>query len=54
MNIKITDKALGRFKKNLDQRSDAIGLRISITASGCNGYSYVLDYATEVEPTDEV
>jgi iron-sulfur cluster assembly protein len=54
MNIKITDKALGRFKKNLDQRSDAIGLRISITATGCNGYSYVLDYATEVESTDEV
>ena len=54
MNIKITDKALERFKKNLVQRSDVIGLRISITATGCNGYSYVLDYATELEPTDEV
>ena len=38
----------------LDQKSDVIGLRISITATGCNGYSYVLDYATELEPTDEV
>ena len=54
MNIKITDKAIARFKKNLDQKSDAVGLRISITATGCNGYSYVLDYASEVKPTDKV
>ena len=54
MNIKITDNAIKRFKQNLEKKPEAVGLRISIKATGCNGYSYILDYASEVNQTDEL
>ena len=54
MNIIITDNAIKRFKQNLEKKPDAVGLRISIKATGCNGYSYILDYASEVNQTDEL
>ena len=54
MNITITDNAIKRFKQNLEKKPDALGLRISIKATGCNGYSYILDYASEVSQTDEL
>ena len=48
MDITITDNAMKRFKKNLSNNPDALGLRISVKSTGCNGYSYVLDYASQV------
>ena len=38
----------------MSSKPDAIGLRISIKSTGCNGYSYVLDYAGEVADDDNV
>ena len=54
MNITFTDNAIKRFKQNLEKKPDAVGLRISIKATGCNGYAYILDYASEVNQTDEL
>jgi len=54
MNITITKNAIKRFKQNLEKNPDAVGLRISIKATGCNGYSYILDYASEVNQNDEL
>ena len=54
MNITITNNAIKRFKQNLEKNPDAVGLRISIKATGCNGYSYILDYASEVNQNDEL
>ena len=54
MNITITDNAIKRFKQNLEKQPDAVGLRISIKATGCNGYSYILDYASEVNQTEKI
>ena len=54
MNLSVTDSAVKRFKENLSSKPDAIGLRISIKSTGCNGYSYVLDYAGEVADDDNV
>ena len=31
-----------------------MGLRISVKSTGCNGYSYVLDYASEINDMDKV
>jgi len=38
----------------LSGKPDAIGLRISIKSTGCNGYSYILDYAGEIASDDNV
>ena len=54
MDITITDNAMKRFKKNLSNNPDALGLRISVKSTGCNGYSYVLDYASEINDMDKV
>ena len=54
MDITITDNAMKRFKENLSKNPDAMGLRISVKSTGCNGYSYVLDYASEVNELDKV
>ncbi len=53
--IKITDAAAERFKSLLVKRDQApAGLRISVKAKGCSGLSYVIDYADEKGPNDEV
>ena len=54
MELSITDNAIKRFKANLSKNPDAKGLRISIKPTGCNGYSYVLDYASDISNDDEV
>jgi iron-sulfur cluster assembly protein len=53
--IKITDAAAERFKSLLVKREQPpAGLRISVKAKGCSGLSYVIDYADEKGPNDEV
>ena len=54
MELSITDNAIRRFKANLSNNPDAKGLRISIKPTGCNGYSYVLDYAADISNDDQV
>ncbi len=54
MDLSVTDKAIKRFRDNLSGQPDAIGLRISIKSTGCNGYSYILDYAGEVNDQDKL
>ena len=46
--------AIKRFRANLSNNPDAKGLRISIKPTGCNGYSYVLDYASDISSDDQV
>ena len=48
MELSITNNAIKRFKANLLGNPDALGLRISIKPTGCNGYSYVLDYVSDL------
>ena len=53
--IKITDAAAEQFKSLLVKRDQPpAGLRISVKAKGCSGLSYVIDYADEKGPNDEV
>ena len=54
MELSITNNAIKRFKANLLGNPDALGLRISIKPTGCNGYSYVLDYVSDISKDDQV
>ena len=58
--VKLTDAAAERVRSILAQKqgggSDGSvkGLKIGVAPKGCSGNSYVLDYATEIGPHDEV
>jgi iron-sulfur cluster assembly protein len=50
--IILTDQAAERIKKLLQNKPDAIGLRLGVRRRGCNGLSYTMNYATEENPKD--
>lgn len=54
MTIQLTESAAQRIQEQLDKRGHGLGLRVGVKASGCSGYSYVIDYADEIKPEDEV
>lgn len=54
MAISLTDTAANRVRRYLDARENAVGLRLGVRKTGCSGYSYVLNYADEVAPSDVV
>lgn len=43
----LTKAAVDRVRALLDAKKDVIGLRVGVKHRGCNGLTYVLDYATE-------
>lgn len=52
--ITLTDAAAERVRAILAKNDGAKGLRVSVSTKGCSGNSYVLDYATDVKPHEEV
>ena len=54
MAISLTNSAANRVLTYLDKRGDGIGLRLGITKTGCSGYSYVINYADEINDDDVV
>ena len=54
MAISLTDSAADRVRTYLDKRDGGIGLRLGVTQTGCSGYSYVINYADQIEATDVV
>jgi iron-sulfur cluster assembly protein len=54
MAISLTESAAERVRNRLASRGRGLGLRLGVKASGCSGFSYVVDYADEVRPDDLV
>jgi iron-sulfur cluster assembly protein len=54
MAIQLTETAAQRVRTMLDKRGHGLGLRLGTRKSGCSGFSYVVDYADEVGPGDQV
>lgn len=53
--ITLTDAAAERVRSILAKGDGSVkGLKIGVAPKGCSGNSYVLDYATEIGPHDEV
>lgn len=53
--ITITDSAVDRMQTLIENASeDVIGLRLSISTKGCNGYSYDLKYVSEHNNKDDL
>ena len=54
MAISLTDSAADRVRTHLEKRGTGIGLRLGVTQTGCSGYSYVINYADEIDESDVV
>ena len=54
MAISLTDSAADRVRTYLDKRGSGVGLRLGVTQTGCSGYSYVINYADEIDDSDVV
>lgn len=54
MTIQLTESAAQRIQHQLNKRGRGLGLRVGVKSSGCSGYSYIIDYADEIKPEDQV
>ncbi len=54
MAISLTENAAKQIKKQLEKRSNAIGLKLGLKKSGCSGFAYTLDYSDTVGSNDAV
>ena len=53
--IKLSDNAAIRIKEIMSSKEfEAIGVRVAVKSGGCAGMSYVMEYAKDVNPNDEV
>ena len=53
--IKLSDNAANRIKEIMSKADDnTIGVRVGVKSGGCAGLSYVMEYAKEIKPNDEI
>ena len=53
--IKLSNNAADRIKQIMSKsESSAIGVRIGVKSGGCAGMSYIMEYAKEIKPNEEV
>ena len=53
--IKLSDNAALRIKEIMsNDQVESLGVRVSVKSGGCAGMSYVMEYAKEVNPNDEL
>ncbi len=54
MAISLTEPAAQRVRSYLSERGKGVGLRVGVRKTGCNGYSYVINYAEQIDADDVV
>ena len=54
MAISLTNSAADRVRTYLEKRGSGVGLRLGVTETGCSGYSYIINYADEIDDSDVV
>ena len=54
MAIKLTESAANRVKTYLTNRGKGEGLRVGVRTTGCSGLAYVIDFADEIKPDDNI
>ena len=53
--IKLSDNAASRIKEIMSEaHKDSIGVRVSVKSGGCAGMSYIMEYAKDVKPNEEI
>ena len=53
--ITLSDNAANRIKEIMSNKEkNSIGVRVCVKSGGCAGMSYIMEYAKEIKPTDEI
>ncbi len=53
--LKLSNNAALRIKEILSKaEKSAIGVRVGVRSGGCAGMSYVMEYANDIKPNEEV
>ena len=53
--IKLSENAAERIKDIMSKAEDAtIGVRVGVQSGGCAGMSYIMEYAKDIKPNEEV
>ena len=53
--ITLSDNAANRIKEIMsNDQTKSVGVRIGVKSGGCAGMSYIMEYAKEINPNDEV
>ena len=53
--ITLSDNAAQRIKEIMSVAgSSTLGVRVGVKSGGCEGLSYVMEYANEIKPNEEV
>ena len=53
--IKLSDNAAKRIKFIMSKaEKSAIGVRVGVKSGGCAGMSYVMEYAKDIKPNEEI
>ena len=53
--IKLSQNAAERIKAIMSKAEDkAIGVRVGVKSGGCAGMSYIMEYAKDVKPNEEI
>ena len=53
--ITLSDRAAERVKEIIAQSKEPIvGVRVGVSSGGCAGMSYVMEYAKNINPNDEI
>jgi len=53
--IKLSQNAAKRIKEIMSKAEDnTIGVRVGVKSGGCAGMSYVMEYAKDIKPNEEI
>ena len=53
--IRLSDNAVSKIKEIMSQAdSSTIGVRVGVKSGGCAGMSYIMEYAKDGKPNEEV
>jgi iron-sulfur cluster assembly protein len=54
MPVTLTENAAKHVQNMIAKRGQGIGLRLSTKVSGCSGFSYVVDYADDINDSNDL
>ena len=53
--ITLSDNAANRIKEIMSKdEKNSLGVRVGVKSGGCAGMSYIMEYAKEINPNDEI